>query len=92
MKGVDVFVVARNGNGRLKPQSPLFRDDCGVVIERWMGWGRVEVLELKIAVEERSLVGRGSGGGIEKTLDARRRAPPGDTLLDAIVALWRVRR
>jgi hypothetical protein len=41
---------------------------------------------LKIAAEERSAPGRGSGGGIEKTLEARSRAPPGDIFRDAIVA------
>jgi len=45
------------------------------------------VSELKIAVEDNSPIGRGSGGGIENTLDARRRAPPGDTLRDAIASL-----
>ena len=55
------------------------------MIERWIGCGRVAVSELKIAVEERSLAGRGRGFGIENILDARRRAPPGDTLLEAMV-------
>jgi hypothetical protein len=32
MKGVDDLVVARNGKGRLKPQSPLASEDWGVVI------------------------------------------------------------
>jgi len=87
MTGVDVLVVDRSGKGRLRPQSPLASDDWGVVIERCMGCGRVAVSELKIAVEERSPAGRGSGGGTEKSLDARSRAPPGDTLRDAIVSL-----
>jgi hypothetical protein len=52
-----------------------------------MGCGSVAESELKIAVEERSPVGRGNGGGIENTLEARNRAPPGDTLRDAMVAL-----
>jgi len=41
-----------------------------------------------MACEERSATGRGSGGGIEKTLEALSRAPPGDMLRDAIVASW----
>lgn len=41
--------------------------------------------ELKIAVDERSGAGRGRGGGIANTLEARKRAPPGDTLREAIV-------
>ena len=86
MNGVEVFVVDRRGKGRLKPQSPRTSEDWGVVIERWIGCGRVAVSELKTAVEERSPAGRGSGGGMEKILDARRRAPPGDTLRDAITA------
>jgi hypothetical protein len=61
------------------------------VIERWIGCGRVAVSELKIAVEERSLAGRGRGFGIENILDARRRAPPGDTLLEAMVKAKRWR-
>jgi hypothetical protein len=87
MKGVDVFVVDRKGKGRLKPQSPVFRDDEGVVIDRCMGCGRVAVSESKIADEESAPAGRGKGGGIENTLDALSRAPPGETLRDAIVAL-----
>jgi len=43
---------------------------------------------VKIAWEERSLPGRGKGGGIENTLEALSRAPPGDMLRDAIVASW----
>jgi hypothetical protein len=57
-----------------------------------MGWGSVAESEVKIACEERSPTGRGSGGGIEKTLEARSRAPPGDTLRDAMVALCIVGR
>jgi len=72
----------------LKPQSPRTSEDWGVVIERWIGCGRVAVSELKTAVEERSPAGRGSAGGMEKILDARRRAPPGDTLREAITALF----
>lgn len=92
IKGVEVFVVDRRGNGRLNPQSPLARDDGSVVIERCVGCGRVAVSELNIAVTERSPIGRGNGVGIEKTLDALKRAPPGDTLREAIVALWVVGR
>jgi len=57
-----------------------------------MGCGSVAESELKIACEERSPAGRGSGGGIENTLEARSRAPPGDTLRDTMVALWIVGR
>lgn len=73
----------------MNPQSPLAREDCGVVIDWWIGWGRVAVSESKTAFEDRSPIGRGKGGGIENTLDARKRAPPGETLRDAIVALGR---
>jgi hypothetical protein len=92
MKGVEVFEVARKGRGRLNPQSPFAREDWGVVIVWWIGCGSVAESELKMACEERSPTGRGSGGGIEKTLEARSRAPPGDMLLDAIVASWQVGR
>jgi hypothetical protein len=92
MKGVDVFVVARKGRGRLKPQSPLAREDWGVVIVWWIGCGNVAESDVKMAWEERSLAGRGSGGGIENTLEALSRAPPGDILRDAIVASWIVGR
>ena len=85
MKGVDVLVVDRRGRGRLKPQSPLFREDWGVVMESWTGCGSVAVSELNIAVDERSTDGRGRGAGIENILDARKRAPPGDILRDAIM-------
>lgn len=85
MNGVEVLVVDRRGKGLLNPQSPLFNDDWGVVTVRWVGYGRVAESELKIAVEERSGCGWGRGDGIEKTLEARRSAPPGDTLREAIV-------
>jgi len=89
--GVGLFLrfemeLRGRGKGRLKPQSPLARDDLGVVIERWIGCGRVAVSELKMAVEEISLDVWGRGAGMEKTLDARRRAAPGDTLRVAIVS------
>jgi hypothetical protein len=45
------------------------------------------VSDWNIAVEERSGEGRGRGGGIENTLDARRRAPPGEMLREAILLL-----
>jgi hypothetical protein len=57
-----------------------------------MGCGRVAESEVKIACEERSPAGRGRGGGIEKTLEALSRAPPGDTLRDAMIASWIVGR
>ena len=53
-----------------------------------MGCGSVAESEVKIAFEERSAPGRGRGGGIENTLEALSRAPPGDMLRDAIVASW----
>lgn len=84
MNGVDVFVVDRKGRGLLKPQSPLLSEACGVVMERLTGCGSVAVSELKIAVAESSPDDRGSWGGIANTLEARRRAPPGDTLRAAI--------
>jgi hypothetical protein len=57
-----------------------------------MGWGVVAESEPNTAFEERSPAGRGSGGGIENTLEALNRAPPGDMLRDAIIALWIVGR
>src|SRR5436853_7410381 len=84
MRGVDVFVVERRGRGRFKPQSPFEREDGGVVIVRWVGYGRVAVSELKVTVEASSAVGLGRGAGIEKSREALRRAPPGDTLRVAI--------
>jgi len=78
--GVEVFVVDRRGNGRFKPQSPLESEDGGVVMVKWVGYGRVAVSELNVAVEDRSPIGRGRGGGIENNREALKRAPPGDTL------------
>ena len=78
--GVEVFVVDRRGKGRFKPQSPLESEDGGVVIVRWVGYGRVAVSELFAAVEDRSPIGRGRGAGIENNREALKRAPPGDTL------------
>jgi hypothetical protein len=78
-------VVDRSGKGRFNPQSPFMSDDWGVVMDMWMGCGRVAVSESNPPVDDISPAGCGSGGGIEKTRDARRRAPPGDTLRDAIV-------
>jgi hypothetical protein len=82
--GVDVLVVDRKGKGRLKPQSPRANDVCGVVMERLMGYGSVAESELKLLLDERLGKGRGRVGGIANSLDARRSAPPGDVLLDAI--------
>jgi len=79
-KGVDVFVVERRGKGRFKPQSPLQSEDGVVVMVRWVGYGRVAVSELFVAVEDSSPIGRGRGAGIENNLDALNRAPPGETL------------
>ena len=87
--GVEDLVVERRGKGRFNPQSPFASDDWGVVMDIWVGCGSVEVSELNPPVDDISPAGRGSGGGIEKTLDARRRAPPGDTLRDAIVTCSR---
>jgi hypothetical protein len=78
--GVEVFVVDRRGKGRFRPQSPFDSEDGGVVIVRWVGYGRVAVSELFAAVEDRSPIGRGRGTGMENNRDALKRAPPGDTL------------
>ena len=43
--GVEDLVVDFKGNGRLNPQSPLPREDCGVSIEACVGYGRVAVSE-----------------------------------------------
>ena len=50
------------------------------------------VSDVNTALAESSPIGRGNGGGIEKTLDALKRAPPGDALREAIVALCVVGR
>jgi hypothetical protein len=81
---VDDFVVDRRGRGLLKPQSPRASDDCGVVIEARIGCGKVAESDVKMAEEDCCSIGRGKGGGIANTLEARRRAPPGDTLRVAI--------
>jgi hypothetical protein len=78
------LVVDRKGKGRLRPQSPRVNDVCGVVIERLMGYGSVAESELKLLLDERLGKGRGRVGGIANSLEARRSAPPGDVLLDAI--------
>lgn len=85
MTGVEVFVVERRGRLRLNPQSPLERDEEGVLIERWVGWGRVALSELKVDCEAISEAGRCKGAGTENIRDALRRAPPGETDRDAIL-------
>lgn len=87
MRGVDDFVVDRRGSGRFMPQSPRARDDCGVVIVWRTGCIRVAVSEEKIACDESWSAGLDNLGGIAKILEARRRAPPGDTVRVAIVAV-----
>jgi hypothetical protein len=52
-----------------------------------MGCGRVAVSELKLWLDERLFIGRGRVGGIENILDARRSAPPGDVLREAMVSV-----
>lgn len=47
----------------------------------------VAVSEWKTEVAFASMTGLGRGGGNENTRDARRRAPPGDMLREAIVAV-----
>lgn len=79
MTGVDVFVVERRGKLRLKPQSPFERDDGCVLMESWVGCGRVALSELKVTVDANSEAGRCNGAGIENMRDALRRAPPGET-------------
>ena len=85
MIGVEVFVVERRGKLRLNPQSPFERDDGGVLIESWVGCGRVALSDLKVTFSASSAAGRCSGAGIENMREALRRAPPGDTDRDAIV-------
>jgi hypothetical protein len=57
-----------------------------VVIVMLTGCGRVAVSESKLVLEERLIIGRGRGGGIENTLDARKSAPPGDVVREAMVS------
>ena len=86
IRGVDVFVVDLRGNGRFKPQSPFESEEGGVVIVRWVGYGKVAVSELKVTVEVNSAAGFGRGAGIENSRDALSRAPPGDILRVAIIS------
>jgi hypothetical protein len=86
MRGVEDFVVARNGKGRLRPQSPLEREDGGVVIVRWVGCGEVAVSEPNVTVDAKSCPVRDKGAGIENIRDALRRAAPGETPREAIAA------
>lgn len=79
MTGVEVLVVERRGKLRLNPQSPLERDDRGVLMESCVGCGRVADSELNVTVEASSEAGRCRGVGIENIRDALRRAPPGET-------------
>ncbi len=85
--GVEVLVVDFKGNARFRPQSPLASDDCVVSIAACVGYGVVAVSELKFEIAERSGVGRGRGGGREKSLDVLRRFAVGDNFRKDIVHL-----
>ena len=84
--GVEDFVVERRGNDRLRPQSPLCSDACGVVIDICVGCGNVAVSELKGPLVLICPAGGAKGGGTENTLEARRRAAPGAILREADIA------
>ena len=79
--GVEVLVVDFNGRARFRPQSPLLREESVVSMAAWVGYGRVEVSDSKFAVAVRSELGRGKGGGKEKSLEVLRRLAVGDSLL-----------
>ncbi len=84
--GVEDLVVVFRGSGRLRPQSPVLRDKLVVVMTWRVGYGSVAVSD---DLKESSRYGGGSGGGSENSLEVRRSAAPGDTLLaDAIVPIW----
>jgi len=73
MAGVEEWVF-REGIARLRPQSPRKREECGVVMAWWVGWGVVAVSEVRWRPEVRS-GWIGSGRGREKRReDWRRRA------------------
>lgn len=81
-------MVDRRGKGRFSPQSPFESEEGGVVIVRCVGCGKVAVSELYVADESKSVAGLGRGAGIENNREARRSAPPGDTLRVAMVACF----
>ena len=70
MIGFAVEVDAFAGRGRLRPQSPRKRDESGAVIAAWVGYGRVaDSSARELSVLFRSGLGRGKGGGREKSLE-----------------------
>ena len=85
MTGVDDLVVERRGRLRLKPQSPFEREEGGVLTESSTGCGRVAVSELNVTTDANSDAGRRRGAGMANILEARSRAPPGETDLVAIM-------
>lgn len=78
-------MVVFSGKGLLKPQSPVIRDEDGVVTERCVGKGIVAVGEECLVAEEKSPGGAGMGAGIENIRDALRSAAPGETLRGVIL-------
>lgn len=87
MVGVEVLVVDFSGSGRFKPQSPLEREDWVVSIAACVGYGSVAVSDSEIGPAVKSWLGRGRGGGSEKSLEFLSRLAVGDSLLVAITQL-----
>lgn len=83
--GVEVLVVDFRGKARLRPQSPLPSEDCVVSIAACVGYGVVAVSESRVEIAEKSGLGRGRGGGREKSLDVLNRLAVGDSLCRDIV-------
>ena len=86
--GVEDRVVDLTGSGRFSPQSPLPRADSVVSIAACMGCGSVEVSEFVVAFALISeFIGRGKGGGNEKSREVLSRFAVGDSLRIVIPAM-----
>lgn len=88
MVGVEEFVVDLSGSGRFNPQSPRDREDDVVSIAACVGYGRVAVSDSEIGPAVKFVLGRGSGGGNEKSLEFFRRLAVGERRLVAIPGVW----
>ena len=80
MVGVEVRAVDLRGNDRLRPQSPLARDDGVVSKACWVGYCSVAVSDSRRRVLAVLSVGGNNAGGSEKSLEFLSRFPVGDNL------------
>lgn len=87
MVGVEEFVVDLSGSDRFKPQSPRDREDDVVSMAARVGYGRVAVSDSEIGPAVKLVLGRGSGGGSENSLEFFRRLAVGESRLVAIPQL-----